>query len=100
MGQSLGAKMRGGEALYKMCQRIGLTLAIMMSASIYFCATFLAGMYTDGSGNYSKYRYCFIHRCVRSTVKVSIEITSGALRGAGDTVWPLILILSDHASFD
>jgi len=48
MGQSLGAKdEKLAERYTKMCQRIGLMLAIMMSASIYFGATFLAGMYTD-----------------------------------------------------
>ncbi len=67
MGQSLGAKdEKLAERYTKMCQRIGLMLAIMMSASIYFGATFLAQSHQ--------------------------LITSGALRGAGDTVWPLIAI--------
>jgi len=88
MGQSLGAKNEKlAERYTKMCQRIGLTLAIMMSASIYFGATFLAGMYTDNV------------EIIQNTVIAFVQpfqshqlITSGALRGAGDTVWPLIAI--------
>lgn len=75
-----------------MCQRIGLILAIMMSASIYFGATLLAGMYTD---NVEIIQNTIIALSIVAFVQPFQShqlITSGALRGAGDTVWPLIAI--------
>jgi len=93
MGQSLGAKdEKLAERYTKMCQRIGLMLAIMMSASIYFGATFLAGMYTD---NVEIIQNTVIALSIVAFVQPFQShqlITSGALRGAGDTVWPLIAI--------
>ena len=91
MGQSLGAKNEKlAERYTKMCQRIGL--AIMMSASIYFGATLLAGMYTD---NIEIIQNTVIALSIVAFVQPFQShqlITSGALRGAGDTVWPLIAI--------
>ena len=93
MGQSLGAKNEKlAERYTKMCQRIGLALAIMMSASIYFGATLLAGMYTD---NIEMIQNTVIALSIVAFVQPFQShqlITSGALRGAGDTVWPLIAI--------
>ena len=91
MGQSLGAKNEKlAERYTKMCQRIGLALAIMMSASIYFGANLLAGMYTD---NVEIIQNTVIALSIVAFVQPFQShqlITSGALRGAGDTVWPLI----------
>ena len=93
MGQSLGAKNEKlAERYTKMCQRIGLALAIMMSASIYFGANLLAGMYTD---NVEIIQNTVIALSIVAFVQPFQShqlITSGALRGAGDTVWPLIAI--------
>ena len=75
MGQSLEAKdEKLAERYTKMCQKIGLFLAIMMSVSIYFGATLLAGMYTDNVEIIQNTSDCFINCCVRSTIpKPSID---------------------------
>ena len=77
MGQSLGAKNEKlAERYTKMCQRIGLTLA----------------MYTD---NVEIIQNTVIALSIVAFVQPFQShqlITSGALRGAGDTVWPLIAI--------
>ena len=93
MGQSLGAKdEKLAERYTKMCQRMGLILAVTMSASIYFGATFLASLYTDNT-------LIIQNTIIALSIVAFVQpfqshqlITSGALRGAGDTVWPLIAI--------
>ena len=93
MGQSLGAKNVQLARMYtRMCQRIGFVIAIGMSLFIFFGSQTLAEFYSTD------------HEIIRNTmIALTIVafvqpfqshqlITSGALRGAGDTVWPLIAI--------
>ena len=92
MGQSLWAKkMRTAERYTKMCQKIRSNFMIMMSP-IYFGATLLAGMYTDNGEIIQNTLIALSIVAFVQPFQSHQLITSGALRGAGDTVWPLIAI--------
>ena len=93
MGQSLGAKNEQLARMYtRMCQRIGFVIAIGMSLFIFFGSKTLAEFYSTEPE-------IIRNTMIALTIVAFIQpfqshqlITSGALRGAGDTVWPLIAI--------
>ena len=93
MGQSLGAKNEQLARMYtRMCQRIGFVIAIGMSLFIFFGSQTLAEFYSTDPE-------IIQNTMIALTIVAFIQpfqshqlITSGALRGAGDTVWPLIAI--------
>lgn len=93
MGQSLGAKNEQLARIYtRMCQRIGFVIAIGMSLFIFFGSKTLAEFYSTEPE-------IIQNTMITLTIVAFIQpfqshqlITSGALRGAGDTVWPLIAI--------
>lgn len=93
MGQSLGAKNEQLARMYtRMCQRIGFVIAIGMSLFIFFGSQTLAEFYSTEPE-------IIQNTMIALTIVAFIQpfqshqlITSGALRGAGDTVWPLIAI--------
>ena len=93
MGQSLGAKNEQLARMYtRMCQRIGFVIAIGMSLFIFFGSQTLAEFYSTEPE-------IIQNTMITLTIVAFIQpfqshqlITSGALRGAGDTVWPLIAI--------
>ena len=93
MGQSLGAKNEQLARLYtRMCQRIGFVIAIGMSLFIFFGSKTLAEFYSTDTE-------IIRNTMIALTIVAFVQpfqshqlITSGALRGAGDTVWPLIAI--------
>ena len=93
MGQSLGAKNEQLSRMYtRMCQRIGFVIAIGMSLFIFFGSKTLAEFYSTNPE-------IIQNTMIALTIVAFIQpfqshqlITSGALRGAGDTVWPLIAI--------
>lgn len=93
MGQSLGAKNEQLARMYtRMCQRIGFVIAIGMSLFIFFGSQTLAEFYSTNPE-------IIQNTMIALTIVAFIQpfqshqlITSGALRGAGDTVWPLIAI--------
>lgn len=93
MGQSLGAKNEQLARIYtRMCQRIGFVIAIGMSLFIFFGSKTLAEFYSTNPE-------IIQNTMIALTIVAFIQpfqshqlITSGALRGAGDTVWPLIAI--------
>ena len=93
MGQSLGAKNEQLARIYtRMCQRIGFVIAIGMSLFIFFGSKTLAEFY---STDFEIIRNTMIALTIVAFVQPFQShqlITSGALRGAGDTVWPLIAI--------
>ena len=76
----------------RMCQRIGFVIAIGMSLFIFFGSQTLAEFYSTEPE-------IIQNTMIALTIVAFIQpfqshqlITSGALRGAGDTVWPLIAI--------
>ncbi len=93
MGQSLGAKNEQLARMYtRMCQRIGFVIAIGMSLFIFFSSKILAEFYSTDTE-------IIRNTMIALTIVAFVQpfqshqlITSGALRGAGDTVWPLIAI--------
>ena len=93
MGQSLGAKNEQLARMYtRMCQRIGFVIAIGMSLFIFFESQTLAEFYSTEPE-------IIRNTMIALTIVAFVQpfqshqlITSGALRGAGDTVWPLIAI--------
>ena len=93
MGQSLGAKNEQLARMYtRMCQRIGFVIAIGMSLFIFFGSKILAEFYSTDTE-------IIRNTMIALTIVAFVQpfqshqlITSGALRGAGDTVWPLIAI--------
>ena len=93
MGQSLGAKNEQLARIYtRMCQRIGFVIAIGMSLFIFFGSKTLAEFYSTDTE-------IIRNTMIALTIVAFVQpfqshqlITSGALRGAGDTVWPLIAI--------
>ena len=93
MGQSLGAKNEQLARMYtRMCQRIGFMIAIGMSLFIFFGSQTLAEFYSTEPE-------IIRNTMIALTIVAFVQpfqshqlITSGALRGAGDTVWPLIAI--------
>ena len=93
MGQSLGAKNEQLARMYtRMCQRIGFVIAIGMSLFIFFGSKTLAEFYSTDTE-------IIRNTMIALTIVAFVQpfqshqlITSGALRGAGDTVWPLIAI--------
>ena len=93
MGQSLGAKNEQLARMYtRMCQRIGFVIAIGMSLFIFFGSQTLAEFYSTEPE-------IIRNTMIALTIVAFVQpfqshqlITSGALRGAGDTVWPLIAI--------
>ena len=93
MGQSLGAKNEQLARIYtRMCQRIGFVIAIGMSLFIFFGSKTLAEFYSTEPE-------IIRNTMIALTIVAFVQpfqshqlITSGALRGAGDTVWPLIAI--------
>ena len=93
MGQSLGAKNEQLARMYtRMCQRIGFVIAIGMSLFIFFGSKTLAEFYSTEPE-------IIRNTMIALTIVAFVQpfqshqlITSGALRGAGDTVWPLIAI--------
>lgn len=93
MGQSLGARNEQLARMYtRMCQRIGFVIAIGMSLFIFFGSKTLAEFY---STDFEIIRNTMIALTIVAFVQPFQShqlITSGALRGAGDTVWPLIAI--------
>ena len=93
MGQSLGAKNEQLARMYtRICQRIGFVIAIGMSLFIFFGSQTLAEFYSTEPE-------IIRNTMIALTIVAFVQpfqshqlITSGALRGAGDTVWPLIAI--------
>ena len=93
MGQSLGAKdEKVGRALHQNVPAYRANFSNYDVCFHLFWSNTVAGMYTDNVEIIQNTIDCIINRCVRSTIpKPSINYF-WALRGAGDTVWPLIAI--------
>ena len=93
MGQSLGAKNEQLARMYtRMCQRIGFVIAIGMSLFIFFGSQTLAEFYSTESEIIQNTMIALTIVAFVQPFQSHQLITSGALRGAGDTVWPLIAI--------
>ena len=93
MGQSLGAKNEQLARLYtRMCQRIGFVIAIGMSLFIFFGSKTLAEFYSTNPEIIQNTMIALTIVAFVQPFQSHQLITSGALRGAGDTVWPLIAI--------
>ena len=93
MGQSLGAKNEQLARMYtRMCQRIGFVIAIGMSLFIFFGSKTLAEFYSTNPEIIQNTMIALTIVAFVQPFQSHQLITSGALRGAGDTVWPLIAI--------
>ena len=93
MGQSLGAKNEQLARMYtRMCQRIGFVIAIGMSLFIFFGSQTLAEFYSTNPEIIQNTMIALTIVAFVQPFQSHQLITSGALRGAGDTVWPLIAI--------
>lgn len=93
MGQSLGAKNEQLARTYtRMCQRIGFVIAIGMSLFIFFGSKTLAEFYSTNPEIIQNTMIALTIVAFVQPFQSHQLITSGALRGAGDTVWPLIAI--------
>ena len=93
MGQSLGAKNEQLARIYtRMCQRIGFVIAIGMSLFIFFGSKTLAEFYSTNPEIIQNTMIALSIVAFVQPFQSHQLITSGALRGAGDTVWPLIAI--------
>lgn len=93
MGQSLGAKNEQLARMYtRMCQRIGFVIAIGMSLFIFFGSKTLAEFYSTEPEIIQNTMIALTIVAFVQPFQSHQLITSGALRGAGDTVWPLIAI--------
>ena len=93
MGQSLGAKNEQLARMYtRMCQRIGFFIAIGMSLFIFFGSQTLAEFYSTEPEIIQNTMIALTIVAFVQPFQSHQLITSGALRGAGDTVWPLIAI--------
>ena len=93
MGQSLGAKNEQLARIYtRMCQRIGFVIAIGMSLFIFFGSKTLAEFYSTNPEIIQNTMIALTIVAFVQPFQSHQLITSGALRGAGDTVWPLIAI--------
>ena len=93
MGQSLGAKNEQLARMYtRMCQRIGFVIAIGMSLFIFFGSQTLAEFYSTEPEIIQNTMIALTIVAFVQPFQSHQLITSGALRGAGDTVWPLIAI--------
>ena len=93
MGQSLGAKNEQLARMYtRMCQRIGFIIAIGMSLFIFFGSKTLAEFYSTNPEIIQNTMIALTIVAFVQPFQSHQLITSGALRGAGDTVWPLIAI--------
>ena len=93
MGQSLGAKNEQLARMYtRMCQRIGFLIAIGMSLFIFFGSQTLAEFYSTEPEIIQNTMIALTIVAFVQPFQSHQLITSGALRGAGDTVWPLIAI--------
>ena len=93
MGQSLGAKNEQLARIYtRMCQRIGFVIAIGMSLFIFFGSQTLAEFYSTEPEIIQNTMIALTIVAFVQPFQSHQLITSGALRGAGDTVWPLIAI--------
>ena len=93
MGQSLGAKNEQLARMYtRMCQRIGFVIAIGMSLFIFFGSKTLAEFYSTDTEIIQNTMIALTIVAFVQPFQSHQLITSGALRGAGDTVWPLIAI--------
>ena len=93
MGQSLGAKNEQLARMYtRMCQRIDFVIAIGMSLFIFFGSQTLAEFYSTEPEIIQNTMIALTIVAFVQPFQSHQLITSGALRGAGDTVWPLIAI--------
>ena len=90
-GRSLGAKSPDkAEAYIDVCEKIGMLLSGAMGLIFFFFGHFIAGLYTQNPEVIEMASKLLRIIAIVQPFQTSQMILSGGLRGAGDTVWPLI----------
>lgn len=90
VGQNLGAKdPEGAEQCAAEARRIGLLVAGSMAVIFFFFGRYLAWMYTDDVTVMANTALVLKIYALIQPAQSTAFILAGALRGAGDTKWPL-----------
>ena len=90
VGQNLGARdPRGAEECAAEARRIGLMVAGSMAVVFFFFGRYLAWMHTDDATVMGSTALVLKIYAVIQPAQSTAFILAGALRGAGDTRWPL-----------
>lgn len=90
-GRSLGAREPDlAEDYIKECSRIGAIIATVMALLFFFFGPFVAGLYSNSNEVVSEASDILKLVAFIQPFQTSQLITSGGLRGAGDTIWTLV----------
>ncbi len=90
VGQNLGARdPRGAEKCAAEARRIGLLVAGSMAVMLFFFGRYLAWMYTNDATVMASTALVLKIYALCQPAQSTAFILAGALRGAGDTKWPL-----------
>lgn len=90
-GKSLGAQEHDlAEDYIKECSRIGAIIASIMAMLFFFFGPFVAGLYSNSNEVVTEASDILKLVAFIQPFQTSQLITSGGLRGAGDTIWTLV----------
>jgi len=96
VGRSLGAKnLNMAEAYAKETRKIGSLISTFMALILFFFGRQLVGLYTNDPVIIDNASMALKIIAIVQPFQSSQLILAGALRGAGDTLWPLVRIPSD-----
>ena len=94
VGQSLGARdVQKAEAYGRMASRMGAVFALVMAVVFYFGASAIAGLYSQNPRIIEAVVIALRIVGLVQPFQVNQLVLAGALRGAGDTKWPLFSTL-------
>lgn len=90
-GRSLGAeKPEKAEEYIDVCEKIGMMMSAAMALLFFFLGKYIAMLYTQNTEVIAMATKLLRIIALVQPFQTSQMILSGGLRGAGDTIWPLI----------
>lgn len=90
-GRSLGAKEADKAEIYiHQCNFMGACISVVMAIAFFFFGPLVARLYTNSPEVIAEASGILKFVAIIQPFQSSQLVTSGGLRGAGDTVWPLI----------